>query len=187
MTSKPTNSSSQNDDAHLAPEALETLLGHRDRFLAFVQKRVASPALAEEILQDAFVRGFERGGALRDDETVIAWFYRLLRNAVIDRARRDEVRGRALEAWASELATSDASPSRAEACQCVMPLLDTLKPEYASAIRAIDLDGGDVQALAAEAQITPNNASVRLHRARDDKSLGRIGGYGGHRRTPGQL
>ena len=39
--------------------------------------------LAEEILQDAFVRGLSRGAGarLRDDESAVAWFYRLLRNA----------------------------------------------------------------------------------------------------------
>jgi RNA polymerase sigma-70 factor (ECF subfamily) len=160
-------------DAHLSPEALGVLLEHRDRFLAFLVKRTGSPALAEEILQDAFVRGFERGGALREEETAIAWFYRLLRNAVVDRARKDDARARGLERWASELASAPAGDdaSRAQVCQCVMPLVDSLKPEYAEAIRAIDLDGLEVGALATQAQITANNASVRLHRARE--ALGR--------------
>ena len=170
MTSVPPESAAH---AHLSPEALATLLAHRDRFLAFLVKRTGSAALAEEILLDAFVRGFERGGALRDDETAIAWFYRLLRNAVIDRARRDDARARALESWATELSNAPESDetSRAQVCQCVTPLVDSLKPEYAAAIRTIDLDGGNVRDLAARAQITPNNATVRLHRARE--ALGR--------------
>jgi DNA-directed RNA polymerase specialized sigma24 family protein len=35
-------------------------------------------------LQSAFARGIEKGGALRAEEGIVAWFYRLLRNAIID-------------------------------------------------------------------------------------------------------
>jgi RNA polymerase sigma-70 factor (ECF subfamily) len=52
-------------------------------------------------------------------------------------------------------------------CRCVGHLAETLKPDYAAAIRRVDVDGVAVQAFAAEAGITSNNASVRLHRARE--------------------
>jgi RNA polymerase sigma-70 factor (ECF subfamily) len=56
---------------------------HRD-FRAFLAGRVANPADAEEILQAAYAKGLEKADTIRDDEGVVAWFYRLLRNAVID-------------------------------------------------------------------------------------------------------
>ena len=40
-------------------------------------------------------------------------------------------------------------------------LLATLKPEYAQAIRSVDMDGATVGAFAGEAGITPGNAAVR--------------------------
>jgi DNA-directed RNA polymerase specialized sigma24 family protein len=48
---------------------------------------VKSRALAEDILQDAFVRGVNKLDTLRSDESAIAWFYRVLRNAIIDHRR----------------------------------------------------------------------------------------------------
>ena len=45
-------------------------------------------------------------------------------------------------------------------------LSETLKPEYAAALRRIDVDGVPVQDYAAEAGITANNAGVRVFRAR---------------------
>jgi len=42
-----------------------------------------------------------------------------------------------------------------------------LKPEYAAALKRVDVDGIAVQEFAAEAGITANNASVRLFRARE--------------------
>ena len=71
----------------LSPEAvLQLVKGHRG-FLAFLERRVESRAVAEDILQAAFARGLERGAGV-NDEKVVAWFYRILRNALIDHYRR---------------------------------------------------------------------------------------------------
>ena len=53
-----------------------------------------------------------------------------------------------------------------EACRCVAELLDTLKPEYATALREVEMQERSVGEYAREAGITANNAAVRLHRAR---------------------
>ena len=63
----------------LTPEALARLVEARRDFLTFIQKRVNSKEAAEDILQAAFVRSIEKGGAVRDEESVVAWFYRTLR------------------------------------------------------------------------------------------------------------
>jgi RNA polymerase sigma-70 factor (ECF subfamily) len=45
--------------------------------------------------------------------------------------------------------------------------VETIKPEYGAAIRRVDLDGVSVRDFANETGITPGNAGVRLHRARE--------------------
>jgi RNA polymerase sigma-70 factor (ECF subfamily) len=45
--------------------------------------------------------------------------------------------------------------------------MGTLKPEYAEALRIIDLEEGSLNDLAASASITAGNAAVRVHRARE--------------------
>lgn len=74
--------------AGLAPEAIQRLVDGRKQFLSFLEKRVQSKAAAEDILQAAFVRSLEKGGGVRDEESVVAWFYRVLRNAIIDYYRQ---------------------------------------------------------------------------------------------------
>lgn len=86
---------------NITGDALETLLSRRREFLGFVEKRVGSRATAEDILQSAFVRGIERGGEIRERESVVAWFYRLPRNAVIDQYRKEASSGRAMESFAA--------------------------------------------------------------------------------------
>lgn len=155
--------------ASIARGVLEALVDNHSRFLAFLEKRVGRREVAEEILQEAFVRSIDRGASLRDGELATAWFYRLLRNALADHYRRRGAEGRALESVAAQPEPPVTSPDEelaATVCGCVGVLLDALKPEYASALRRVDLEGASVQDYAAEASVTPNNAGVRLHRAR---------------------
>jgi RNA polymerase sigma factor (sigma-70 family) len=148
---------------------LRVLLENHARFLAFVQRRVGSREEAEDILQEAFVRSLDHASSLRDSDSATAWFYRVLRNALTDYYRRQDSRGRAI----SRLAAESDPPSNPDAeleavvCACILSLVETIKPEYGAAIRRVDLDGVSVRDYANEAGITPGNAGVRLHRARD--------------------
>jgi RNA polymerase sigma-70 factor (ECF subfamily) len=148
-------------------ELLSAMAENRRAFLSFLERRVGHRELAEDVLQNAFARSLDRV-PLGDEETVLAWFYRVLRNAVIDHYRRQGASGRALDALAREL-THEAQPSpdeRDAVCRCVARLSETLKPEYALALRRVEVDGVSVQDYATETGITPNNAGVRLFRAR---------------------
>jgi len=157
------------DTAPVSPGVLAAMVDSHREFLAFLERRLGDRALAEDILQSAFVRGIERAGQVRDDESIVAWFYRMLRNAVVDHWRKAGRGAKKLDALARELADEIEPPPEAKAqiCGCVAPLLDTLKPEYAEALRRVELDGVAVKDFAEEAAITANNAGVRLFRARD--------------------
>lgn len=151
------------------PEVVRVLVENHRRFLAFLRKRVRSPEVAEDILQDAFVRGLDKAGSLREGESAVAWFYRLLRNALVDHYRRAGAEARALQRIASE--AGDGEPAAdpelmGVVCDCIGSLVGTLKPEYATALRRVDLGGASVKEFAAESGIEPGNAAVRLHRAR---------------------
>jgi RNA polymerase sigma-70 factor, ECF subfamily len=161
-------SSDQEISKPLSPAVIEQLVkGHR-QFLGFLEKRVESRAVAEDILQAAFVRTLERGGELRDNESAVAWFYRVLRNATIDYYRHRASTDRAYEAWAKEFSAQESptAESKDEICRCVSALVETLKPEYGEALRVIDLDEGSLNHLAEITGITAGNAAVRVHRAR---------------------
>ena len=149
------------------PEVVEQLVGEHRRFLAFLRPRVGSAAEAEDLLQEAYVRSLERGDQLREGEKATAWFYRLLRNAIIDRARSRASEARALEAHAWTLPEAEAPPEvEARLCHCIQGLLPTLPPDQAEMLARVDLGGGTPAQVASELGITANAAAVRLHRAR---------------------
>ena len=71
------------------------LNAHRNAFKAFLAARVGSEAEAEDILQNGLLKAVQRAGELQDDAKLTAWFYQLLRNAVVDHYRaRGSVRRR---------------------------------------------------------------------------------------------
>ena len=156
--------------AGLSPAVLRILTANHDRFLGFLERRVRRRDVAEEILQDAFVRGIARGGTLREDESAVAWFYRLLRNALVDHLREESVEQRGLAALAREQgSTAGAEPDQElidTICACVTSLVATLRSDYAAAIERVELGGESLQTFAASAGITRGNAAVRLYRAR---------------------
>jgi RNA polymerase sigma factor (sigma-70 family) len=148
------------------PAIVAALVANHREFLSFVERRVGSRALAEEILQDAFVRSLLRGDEIRD--SAVGWFYRVLKHAVIDQQRRRASADRRLAAFAEELAVQsepDASLARV-ACECVARLAVGLKAEYADALQRIDVEGVAVKDYAVSAGISSGNAGVRIFRAR---------------------
>jgi RNA polymerase sigma factor (sigma-70 family) len=153
----------------MANSTVARLQANHREFLNFLTARVGNREDAEEILQDAFVRGLQKAGEIRDDENAVAWFYRLLRNAITDYYRRKDAGKRALESYARKAADDvpahDADLERV-VCACVNDLIPNLKPEYAELIRRVDLGGAEVASAADELHITAGNARVRLHRAR---------------------
>lgn len=156
----------------LDPEAERVLLAHRARFLRSLERRTRSRELAEEVLQAAYARAVERGTPAVGDEGVVAWFQAVLRNAWLDRVRRAEVEGDAARRLAAEIDDAVVDPELRDAvCACVHDAVEALKPEYAALIREVELGGRPLRDVAADARITPNNAGVRLHRAR--QALGR--------------
>lgn len=151
---------------------LTAVLARRDELFRFVRGRVESDAAAEELLQSAFLKGVEadiHAAEIRGEESAVAWMYRTLRNAVVDHYRRRAAAARAHETMAAE--SSETSPEvppdeRSRTCQCVRTLAKALKPEYAEMIEKVDVEERSIADVAAEAGISSNNATVRLHRAR---------------------
>lgn len=155
-------------------EAIATLVENHRAFLAFVERRVGSRAAAEEILQSAFVKNLEKLDTIK--ESAVGWFYRVLRNAIIDHHRRATAAGKRLERYAADLEATDATEARAGArdeelhgtvCKCVGALAATLKPEYADALQRIEIEGVSVKDYAERLGISSSNAGVRVFRARE--------------------
>jgi RNA polymerase sigma factor (sigma-70 family) len=156
----------ETEDGAPPPNVVATLVENHRAFLAFVERRVGRD-VAEEILQNAFVKSIDKFDTVRD--TAVGWFYQVLRNAIIDYRRRQAVVDKHLGSYAADLeatATHD-DELHGVVCKCVGELANTLKPEYADALRQIEIEGLSVKDYAAKLGISSNNAGVRVFRARE--------------------
>jgi RNA polymerase sigma factor (sigma-70 family) len=147
-------------------EPLKDILEKREQFLAFLKARLKSEDLAEEVLQAAYLKSLEKSADLKDGESIVAWFYRILRNAIVDHYRKAKVHKKALSATAKAEPAVDDAQLEKTVCKCVSALVPTIKPEFAQMIAKVDLEGAPVQEVAVQFGMTANNASVRLFRAR---------------------
>jgi RNA polymerase sigma factor (sigma-70 family) len=148
---------------------LSVLLENHRAFVRYLERRVGERELAEDILQDAFIKVMDRPDQAPADEGLVPWFYRVLRNAAIDHFRRREAAGHAIGAFAREIEmhSTPEAEMEAEICACIGRLAGTLKPEYAEALQAIDVHGTPVKTFAEERGLSASNAGVRVFRARE--------------------
>lgn len=150
------------------PDRLESYLReNREALLGFIRSKVGDDALAEDILHDSLLKALQATPDLDDEDKLVSWFYRIIRNAITDAYRRHSAAARRLEQYALEQPASAPPPEDAAIiCGCFEDLLPTLKAEYAELIEAMDLGGATTEEMTERFDITPNNLKVRHHRAR---------------------
>lgn len=151
---------------------LQRLLSAESAFRRFLSRRLGDDALAADLLQQSFVRAVQQQHTLENIDSVVPWFYRVLRNAVVDYYRSRASEARRDESFLQELtvAGEDHAPPHDEvqttACACLHQLLPAMRANYAELIRRIDLQNDAPEDVARELGISVNNLTVRLHRAR---------------------
>ena len=138
--------------------AIDQLLLSRERFLAFVRRRIADPELAEDVLQASLLKAIQAAPRLREEDRLVPWFYRILRNAIVDAYRR---RAAAPKEGELDLAANMAEPEEEEerrvVCACMEPLIAGLKPEYREIVQALDLNEETAESFAARRGLTATN------------------------------
>jgi RNA polymerase sigma factor (sigma-70 family) len=138
------------------------LARNREALVAFVRKRAGHLVDPEDVVQQAAVRALARADDLRDPARARAWLYRIVRNVMAD-----ELRALGLPVHTTDAdELSSPEPDTAETCRCSLALVGKLKPEYATLLERVVMQETPITELAPELGVTPNNAMVRLHRAR---------------------
>ena len=153
-------------------DMLQRLLEHGSAFRAFLRRRVGDEALVDDLLQQSMIRAVQSHHSVRNNESVVAWFYKILRHTLIDYYRSNATEARRNDAFLQELTVSgdDKEPPldevKSTVCACLNRLLPKLRSNYAELIRRIDLEEESPKLVAEELKISPSNLTVRLHRAR---------------------
>lgn len=142
------------------------LVSGRAKFLGYIRKRISDADLAEDTLQDCFLKAMRSAPQIRKDEKLVPWFYSILHNAITDAYRRRAAETNRTAKYAREIESSITPEDVNKICECMNDLIPTLKAEYAEVIKAIELDGEEPGAVAKRLGISRANLKVRTYRAR---------------------
>ncbi|MEO1171468.1 MAG: sigma-70 family RNA polymerase sigma factor [Myxococcota bacterium] len=137
---------------------------NRGRLRAFVRSRV--PAVdVDDVLQFAAVRAVESAEQLRDLSRLRPWLFQVHRSVIIDRGRKQATQRRY---FADEESSPEAAsePAADGVCACSVHQMRELGESYGTILALVVLGDATLPEAAQTLGISVNNATVRLHRAR---------------------
>jgi len=147
---------------------------YHDRIYRYVLGLVKSPAEAEDLTQDTFLRAYRHGDSLRDPEAVRGWLYRIATHVCLDRLRQrkpqislDGEEGKVgAEPSVSEFPSPLEISERKETSACVQRCLDFLPDKYRAVILLHEAHSLTAPEIADLLGVTLTTVKIRLHRAR---------------------
>ncbi|MFV8751990.1 sigma-70 family RNA polymerase sigma factor [Nannocystaceae bacterium ST9] len=134
----------------------------------FLRSRVGDPDVAEDLLQEVFLRLHERRDRIAELERIDAWLFRVARNVAIDHLRR---RGRESGEPASEPSETPTIADDDQAARVLATWLagrvDALPERYREAIVLTEQQGLSQRAAAERLGLPYSTLKSRVQRGRD--------------------
>ncbi len=131
---------------------------------SFTLRQVSDPSLADDILQDVYLKIHAHIGDLRDTDRLESWIFQVTRNAITDHFRRTRPQDPLPESLPAPV---DEEPDHAtELAASIGDMLGCLPPKYRQALELTDLQGLSQAQLAERLGISLSGAKSRVQRAR---------------------
>jgi RNA polymerase sigma-70 factor (ECF subfamily) len=146
------------------PCILDAWKSHEAELRGFLIRRAGDEHLADDLLQEVFLKAVRQGLGFCDVVDSRAWLFRVARNAMIDHARLAKPQVPLPEDLAQEDEVELAPVDRLSECLC--RVLAEIPPDDAEILRRCDLEGMKQKDFAESAGLTLSAAKSRLLRAR---------------------
>jgi RNA polymerase sigma-70 factor (ECF subfamily) len=136
--------------------------------LGFIRRRVGDADLAEDILQDVFVKAHSRLDTLANAGRIQSWLYQIARNTIIDYHRTRK----SAEPLPDEMAQqpehdNDSDEDWRELGKCVLPMIEMLPEGYREALLLSDIVGLPLREVAERLNLSLPGAKSRVQRGRE--------------------
>ena len=146
---------------------------YQNRLFWSIRGDVGCPFLAEDIVQEAFVRAFVHLKTFRHQSSFYAWLYRIALNArsTYLRKHRNVLQSESIENQAADMPSEPTeSPlcrvERVEARKQVRDALEKLSQDHRTILLLREFEGFDYQTIADTLEISLGTVRSRLARAR---------------------
>jgi RNA polymerase sigma-70 factor (ECF subfamily) len=135
--------------------------------LSFIRRRVGAADLAEDILQDVFVKAHSRMDTLLNADRVQSWLYQIARNTIIDYHRTRKSAEPLPDEIAQLLGQSHDDEEWRELGKCVLPMIERLPEGYREALLLSEIDGLPLRDVAERLSLSLPGAKSRVQRGRE--------------------
>ena len=143
----------------------ELWLEFENKLKAFIVSKVHADSIADDILQDVFLKIHANIDKLKDDTKIQPWIYQITRNLIVDYFRGLKKERKELPyLFSSEEESSDNFMS--EALQDMIQMMDDLPPEHCEALCLTEIEGMSQKIYAEKKGISYSAAKARVQRAR---------------------
>ena len=150
---------------------------YQDRLYPTIVRLVGSPEDAQDVLQDAFVRAYEKLDQFHGESSFYTWIYRIAVNLALSGQRKRLNRAPRLSSSdrkAAMVEPADDSPDtdpcltlqRLEREATIEAAINALAPEHRAVVILKDFDGRRYEEISTILKIPVGTVRSRLHRAR---------------------
>lgn len=139
---------------------------HRDRVYGLALRILRSPADAEEVAQDAFVRAWLALPEFRGESTFGTWIHRIAARRALDRAATLKARRARESTWEPEAEIVPADTAPAPRSGRVEALLETLSPAQRAVIVCFYFEDQPIPEIARTLAMPEGTVKTHLSRGR---------------------
>lgn len=129
----------------------------------FIQKRVKDDALADDLLQDIFIKIHLKLDTLTASDKLSAWVYQITRNTILDHYKKNKPNA---EIPSDLLVGEETKTYNEEFSSCLTPFLNSLPESYRDAIVQTELGHLSQKEFAEKLDISYSGAKSRVQRGR---------------------
>jgi RNA polymerase sigma-70 factor, ECF subfamily len=148
------------------------LEGNQARILRLALGMLRDRDLAEDVLQETFVRAFRFYKSFRSEAAISTWLYRIALNLCIDAQRKSQRMGDRFDGaeesvdWADPAATPESIVELGELARLADSALETLSPNHRAILLLREVEGLSYEKIARVLRIPTGTVMSRLFHAR---------------------
>lgn len=132
----------------------------------YLRRRVSDPAVAEDLVQDVFIKALAAISANRTPRNLTGWLYAAARTTVADYYRSMPSSTAEIDENLPDARAASDELLHQELSLCIKPLVLRLPSIYRETLLAADFDGKSMRSIAAEQGLSLSAVKTRASRAR---------------------
>ena len=134
------------------------------KLATFIRSKVTED-VADDLLQDVFIKVHARIDSLKEDAKLESWLYQITRNTIIDHYRSKRTTEE-LPDWIEQPQPEEEEVIRKELSSCLEPMVKKLPDKYRKAVQMSEIENKTQQEVAELEGISLSGAKSRVQRGR---------------------